>query len=33
MNSIRFVLAVCAAYKYVMEQPDADTAFLSSDLV
>ena len=33
MNSIRVVLAVCAAYKYVMEQLDADTAFLNSGLV
>ena len=33
MNSIRVVLAVCAANKYVMEQLDADTAFLNSGLV
>ena len=33
MNSIRVVLAVCAAYSYVMEQLDADTAFLNSGLV
>ncbi|GMF31991.1 unnamed protein product [Phytophthora fragariaefolia] len=33
MNSIRVVLAVCVADAYVMEQLDADTAFLSSDLV
>ena len=33
MNSIRVVPAVCAAYSYVMEQLDADTAFLNSGLV
>ena len=33
MNSIRVVLAVCAAYSYVMGQLDADTAFLNSGLV
>ncbi|GMF35814.1 unnamed protein product [Phytophthora fragariaefolia] len=33
MNSIRVVLAVCVADAYVMEQLDADTAFLNSDLV
>jgi hypothetical protein len=32
MNSIRVVLAVCAAYEYRMEQLDADTAFLNSEL-
>ncbi|KAJ8554708.1 hypothetical protein ON010_g9775 [Phytophthora cinnamomi] len=32
MNSIRVVLAVCMADGYVMEQLDADTAFLNSDL-
>ena len=32
MNSIRVVLAVCAAYGYEMEQLDADTAFLNSNL-
>jgi hypothetical protein len=32
MNSIRAVLAVCAAYEYRMEQLDADTAFLNSEL-
>uniref|UniRef100_A0AAV1UZS8 Polyprotein n=1 Tax=Peronospora matthiolae TaxID=2874970 RepID=A0AAV1UZS8_9STRA len=30
MNSIRVVLAVCAAHAYMMEQLDADTAFLNS---
>uniref|UniRef100_A0AAV1UVQ3 Reverse transcriptase Ty1/copia-type domain-containing protein n=1 Tax=Peronospora matthiolae TaxID=2874970 RepID=A0AAV1UVQ3_9STRA len=29
MNSIRVVLAVCAAHAYMMEQLDADTAFLT----
>uniref|UniRef100_A0AAV1U5G3 Reverse transcriptase Ty1/copia-type domain-containing protein n=1 Tax=Peronospora matthiolae TaxID=2874970 RepID=A0AAV1U5G3_9STRA len=33
MNSTRFVLSVCAAYKNVMEQLDANTAFLNSGLV
>ncbi|KAG3160538.1 hypothetical protein PC128_g21076 [Phytophthora cactorum] len=33
MNSIRVVPAVCVTYGYVMEQPDADTAFLNSGLV
>ena len=33
MDSIRVVLAVCAAYSYVMEPLDADTAFLNSGLV
>nr|CCA20939.1 putative polyprotein [Albugo laibachii Nc14] len=33
MNTIRVVLAACAAYDYVMEQLDADTAFLYSKLV
>ena len=33
MNWIRVVLAVCAAYGYVMEQLDPDTEFLNSDLV
>ncbi|GMF37248.1 unnamed protein product [Phytophthora fragariaefolia] len=33
MRSIRVVLAVCVADAYVMEQLDADTAFLNSDLV
>ena len=33
MNSVRVVLAVCAAYSYVMEHLDADTAFLISGLV
>ena len=33
MNSVRVVLAVCAAYSYVMEPLDADTAFLNSGLV
>jgi hypothetical protein len=32
MNSIRVVLSVCAAYDYRMEQLDADTAFLNSEL-
>lgn len=32
MNSIRVVLAVCVADAYKMEQLDADTAFLNSDL-
>ncbi|KAE8909416.1 Retrovirus-related Pol polyprotein from transposon TNT 1-94 [Phytophthora fragariae] len=32
MNSIRVVLSVCAAYEYRMEQLDADTAFLNSEL-
>ncbi|KAE9007452.1 hypothetical protein PR001_g16969 [Phytophthora rubi] len=32
MNSNRVVLAVCVADAYVMEQLDADTAFLNSDL-
>ncbi|KAJ8575963.1 hypothetical protein ON010_g3254 [Phytophthora cinnamomi] len=32
MTSIRVVLAVCVADGYVMEQLDADTAFLNSDL-
>nr|CCA24891.1 putative polyprotein [Albugo laibachii Nc14] len=32
MNSIRVVLAVCVAYDYVMEQLDADAAFLNSKL-
>uniref|UniRef100_A0AAV1UZZ7 Reverse transcriptase Ty1/copia-type domain-containing protein n=1 Tax=Peronospora matthiolae TaxID=2874970 RepID=A0AAV1UZZ7_9STRA len=32
MNSIRVVLSVCAAYAYEMEQLDADTAFLNSEL-
>jgi hypothetical protein len=32
MNSIRVVLAVFAAYEYLMEQLDADTAFLNSEL-
>ena len=33
MNLIRIVLAVYAAYGYVMEQLDAYTVFLNSDLV
>uniref|UniRef100_A0AAV1V6F8 Reverse transcriptase Ty1/copia-type domain-containing protein n=1 Tax=Peronospora matthiolae TaxID=2874970 RepID=A0AAV1V6F8_9STRA len=33
MNSIRVVLAVCAAHAFMMEQLDADTAFLNSTLV
>ncbi|KAE9073838.1 hypothetical protein PF007_g25651 [Phytophthora fragariae] len=33
MNSIRVVLSVCAAYEYRMEQLDADTAFLNSELM
>ena len=33
MNSIRVVLAVCVALQYVMEQLDADTAFLNSKLM
>ncbi|KAJ8564192.1 hypothetical protein ON010_g7153 [Phytophthora cinnamomi] len=32
MNLIRVVLAVCVADGYVMEQLDADTSFLNSDL-
>ncbi|KAE8995982.1 hypothetical protein PR002_g19461 [Phytophthora rubi] len=32
MNSIRVVVSVCAAYEYRMEQLDADTAFLNSEL-
>ncbi|POM81299.1 Hypothetical protein PHPALM_754 [Phytophthora palmivora] len=32
MNSIRVVLAVCVAFDYIVEQPDADTAFLNSGL-
>ncbi|OWZ19017.1 LOW QUALITY PROTEIN: Integrase, catalytic core protein [Phytophthora megakarya] len=32
MNSIRVILAVCVASDYVMEQLDADTAFLNSGL-
>uniref|UniRef100_A0AAV1UC16 Reverse transcriptase Ty1/copia-type domain-containing protein n=1 Tax=Peronospora matthiolae TaxID=2874970 RepID=A0AAV1UC16_9STRA len=32
MNSIRVVLSVCAAFAYQMEQLDADTAFLNSEL-
>ncbi|KAE8961631.1 hypothetical protein PR001_g29980, partial [Phytophthora rubi] len=32
MNMIRVVLSVCAAYEYRMEQLDADTAFLNSEL-
>ncbi|CAH0482667.1 unnamed protein product [Peronospora belbahrii] len=32
MNSIRVVLSVCAAYAYEMEQLDADTSFLNSEL-
>ncbi|GMF22450.1 unnamed protein product [Phytophthora lilii] len=32
MNSIRVVLAVCVAAKYVMEHLDANTAFLNSEL-
>ncbi|KAG3088906.1 hypothetical protein PI124_g16849 [Phytophthora idaei] len=33
MNSIRVVLAVCVTYGYIMEQLDADTAFVKSGLV
>ncbi|OWY90286.1 Integrase, catalytic core protein, partial [Phytophthora megakarya] len=33
MNSIRVVLAVCVALEYIMEQLDADTAFLNSVLI
>ncbi|POM63711.1 Polyprotein [Phytophthora palmivora] len=32
MDSIRMVLAVCVAFDYLMEQLDADTAFLNSSL-
>ncbi|KAG2905207.1 hypothetical protein PC114_g11610 [Phytophthora cactorum] len=32
MNSIRVVLPVCVVVAYLMEQLDADTAFLNSDL-
>ncbi|POM71543.1 Integrase catalytic core protein [Phytophthora palmivora] len=32
MNSIRMVLAVCMAFNYIMEQLDADTAFLNYGL-
>ncbi|OWZ12263.1 polyprotein [Phytophthora megakarya] len=32
MNSIRVILAVCVGSDYVMEQLDADTAFLNSGL-
>ncbi|POM75385.1 Integrase catalytic core protein [Phytophthora palmivora] len=32
MNSICVVPAVCVAFDYIVEQPDADTAFLNSGL-